>query len=399
MNLTIYSLMMAIIWFNVFVLLGSLLQRKLCLFLNYNFYPILFLIFLSLIRLFAPVETPFTVVVQSWVIFPAIQDAMKTEVAFTESSSLTVFGILVLASSIVTVVLLIRLLCTYRRGFKVVNHYPQTEDARLLSIMDGIVRETKPGQPYRLCVFEENIVPSICGLWKPTIILPSWLLTMTDEDIRYILMHEWRHYREKDLWVKFFIEVICCITWWNPVVYLLKKDIDQTFELKCDLKTTIPLSEGDRLDYLSTLLKLARMQWQPEKKQPAAIHFTGRSSEGATMVANARQRFQAVLQYEKRNRRIEVVCMTCLLMLFLMSFRFVIQPCFDPPMDALTELKYPDVDWTSVVTPTIENAYILQKESGEYLLYINDKVYRTLFPEELHNETHKSLQIIKEKKE
>jgi beta-lactamase regulating signal transducer with metallopeptidase domain len=390
--------MMALIWFNIFVLLGSLLQRKLCLFLHYNFYPILFLIFLSLIRLVAPVETPFTVVIQSWVVFPAIQNAMKTEIAFTESSSLTVFGILTLISSIIAVVLLIRLLRTYRRGFKVVNSCPQTEDARLLGIMDGIVRETKPGQSYRLCVFEENIVPSICGLWKPTIMLPASLLAMTDEDIRYILSHEWRHYREKDLWVKFFIEVICCITWWNPVVYLLKKDIDQTFELKCDLKTTIPLSEGDRLDYLSTLLKLARMQWQSEKQQPAAIHFTGRSSEGATMVANARQRFQTVLQYEKRNRKIEVACIACLLMLFLMSFRFVVQPCFAPPMDDFVELADVNMDSIGVVKPTPENAYIVAKEDGAYWLYINNQYSRTLLFEETFNETHKHLPVIKEKK-
>lgn len=391
MNLTAYSLIMAVIWFDIFVLLGSLLQRKLHLFLNYNFYPIVLLIVLSLIRLFAPVETPFTTVIQSWVIAPAIQKALKAEIALGGSLAVPAFEAIVFVASAIAVVLLIKMLRTYRRGFMVVNGYPKTDDKRLLGIMGTIVQKDKP---YRLCVLDGNISPAICGLWKPTIILPASIFSMTDEDIRYILIHEWRHFTEKDLWIKLFINIICCVMWWNPVVYLLKMDIDQTLELKCDTKTTLQLGAGDRLNYLSTLLKVARMQHAPEEERSAAIHFTGRSGVAG---ANTKQRFQAVLARGPKNKLVEVLSVACLLSLFLVSFAFVVQPCFPPPMDGLEESANPSKDLVGFVSATSDNAYIVE-EGGAYLLYIDNQYARTLLPEELQDETHKKLPIIANKK-
>ena len=383
--------MMAIIWFDIFVLLGSLLQRRFCLFINYNLYPILVLILLSLVRLLAPVETPFTVVIQSWVIFPAVQNVMKTEIL----GSITVFGAATILCMIIAAVLLVRLFRAYRAEYRVVDACPQTENQRLLEMMEEVVRQTKPGQAYRLCVCDADVVPFICGFRKPSIVLPRSILAMTDDDIRYILAHEWRHYLGNDLWIKLLIEIICCLTWWNPIAYLLKRDIDQTFELKCDLGTIGNLSDVHKLDYLNTLLKLARMQALAEKAQLAAIRFTGSDT---VMSANAKQRFRAVIECGKRSRKAEAASIAVLIVLFIGSFGFVIQPYFPPPMEDLTELVNPDKDWTSVVTPTLENAFILQKEDKKYLLYINGEFIRELCQEELSNETHRSLPIIKENK-
>lgn len=403
MIFTIYSLIMAIVWFDIFVLLGSLLQRKLCLFLNYNLYPITLLIVLSLIRLFAPVETPLTIIIRSEVIVPAIQRALKTEVALNSSVVVPVAGMVIAVASVVSIVLLARFFRACWNEIKTVRSFVETEDRRLLGLMDEIVQETKPGQSYKICVFNQNFSPLIWGLWAPVIIFPKSVLSLTDQEIHYILMHEWQHYLEKDLWIKTFIEVMCCIMWWNPVVYLLKKDMDQTFELKCDLKTTSRLSEKDRLDYLSTLLSVARMQRQPSysigQKQPAAIHFTGSAAKSKETDFNVLQRFQTVLKHSRRNRKIEVVCITCLLLLFLTSFRFVVQPYFAPQLGIFEGVADPHKDLIGIVTVTPENAYILERENGTYWFCINDGDTRELSQEELNNKTHATLPIIKEKKE
>lgn len=400
MTLTIYSVITAILWFDLFVLLGVLLQRKLCLFMNYNLFPILFLIVLSLIRLFAPVETPLTVVIRSWIIAPAIQNTLRTEVNLGGSISLHVFQLVVFASTSVSIMLLAKLVKVYRKEYSTVEGFEQADDARLFRLMDEIVQRTGQNRPYRICVVNQSISPSICGLLHPLIILPEDILSLTDQEIRYIFMHEWQHHLQKDLWAKLFIETICCLMWWNPVVYLLKKDIDQTFELKCDLITTSQLSENDKLNYLDTLLKVARMQLQGAQRKTEssvafAIHFTGASAKYAT---NARQRFQTIIKYNQRNRKLGAVCMICMLLLFLLSFRFVVQPYYAPPMNDLVEQENPNIDWTSVVTPTPENAYIIETEDGVYLLYINNKFFRILSTSEICNETHKNIPIIKAEK-
>jgi len=395
MNLTVYSLIMAIIWFDIFVLLGILLQRKLCLFMNYNLYPIILLIVLSLIRLFAPVETPQTIVIQSWVIAPAIQRTLKLEVAVSESASLPVFEMVIFIATVVSVILLVRFFWACWNECQMIEGFVQTEDCRLLGLMDDIVQKTKPGQTYRLCVLNQNVSPAICGLMKPVIILPGPVAKMKDLEVSHILMHEWQHHLEKDLWVKLFIGTVCCVMWWNPVVYLLKKDIDQTLELKCDLKITEGLNESERLDYLSALLKVARIQ-QLEQKQAVAIYFTGSTTTDAEAESNVWQRFQAVIKCGERNRKIEAVSMTCLLLLFLVSFRFVVQPCFPPQMEDMGEFADQRKDAIDVYQITPENAYIVAKEEGEYWLYVNDKFVRALSQGELHNQTHRNLPIVKE---
>lgn len=50
------------------------------------------------------------------------------------------------------------------------------------------------------------------------------------------------------------IELYCCVYWWNPLAYLLKKDLDFCLELQCDRRVTKNLNESDRASYCKVLL-------------------------------------------------------------------------------------------------------------------------------------------------
>ena len=47
------------------------------------------------------------------------------------------------------------------------------------------------------------------------------------------------------------------IFWWNPLAYLLCKDLDQIIELNCDNAMSKKYSEMDTLYYLDTLTYMA----------------------------------------------------------------------------------------------------------------------------------------------
>lgn len=70
-------------------------------------------------------------------------------------------------------------------------------------------------------------------------------------------MHEYLHWKRKDLWKKFIINIIGMIFWWNPLAYLLCKDLDQIIELNCDNAMSNKYSEMDTLYYLDTLTYMA----------------------------------------------------------------------------------------------------------------------------------------------
>ena len=76
----------------------------------------------------------------------------------------------------------------------------------------------------------------LVGFFRPTILLPSEHLP--DSDARYILAHELTHFRRRDLWKKFLVNMIQCIHWFNPIVYLLNRDFDL---ITCAHTTVLPL--------------------------------------------------------------------------------------------------------------------------------------------------------------
>lgn len=54
---------------------------------------------------------------------------------------------------------------------------------------------------------------------------------------------------------KILINIICAIYWWNPVVYLLRKDINQSIEIRCDGVVVGGKNKISRSNYLAVMLE------------------------------------------------------------------------------------------------------------------------------------------------
>ena len=61
------------------------------------------------------------------------------------------------------------------------------------------------------------------------------------------------HWKRKDIWKKFFVNIICVVIWWNPAVYAVRKEVLNLIEFRCDRKLAMNLSDIDIVDYLVTL--------------------------------------------------------------------------------------------------------------------------------------------------
>ncbi|MFR8389290.1 M56 family metallopeptidase [Anaerobutyricum hallii] len=122
-------------------------------------------------------------------------------------------------------------------------------------VAEKILREIDSECPikieYNLAIAE----PFIKGLRHPVIYLPE--KECNEKELEFILMHEYLHWKRKDLWKKFIINIIGMIFWWNPLAYLLCKDLDQIIELNCDNAMSKKYSEMDTLYYLDTLTYMA----------------------------------------------------------------------------------------------------------------------------------------------
>ena len=71
----------------------------------------------------------------------------------------------------------------------------------------------------------------IGGLLRPTLILPREL---TGQRLKAAITHELMHYRSGDLWIAAWWRMLCCLYWFNPVVWLCFFWVRRDCEKACD---------------------------------------------------------------------------------------------------------------------------------------------------------------------
>lgn len=101
--------------------------------------------------------------------------------------------------------------------------------------------------------------PVIVGFIRPRIYLPIRLLSdFKESDLRYMLLHELQHYRHKDALLNNLMNLAAVIYWFNPLVWLVIKEVRTDREIACDTAVLEMLDEADYMDYGNTLLNFAR---------------------------------------------------------------------------------------------------------------------------------------------
>lgn len=219
-------------------------------------------------------------------------------------------------------------------------------------------------------------VPMIIGLTKPTIYLPD--INYTHHELKYIILHEYTHWKNKDLVVKYFVRLMIALFWWNPIVHLLLKNLDQTLELKCDYVVSHSLTDNEKIVYLETLLyslKSAQNYTIP-KKAVLSSELINISNESFI-----KQRFYFIL-YDYPSSSIQLLLRTTFLvasvLFMLVSYSIIIQPQFDTP---------PSEIWNGNVDATYDskNTYIERSPDGTYFLHIDAETTIKIPKEDIYN--------------
>lgn len=96
--------------------------------------------------------------------------------------------------------------------------------------------------------------PVMVGFFRPVLYLQE--AEFDEEDLRYILAHELTHHRRRDLLYKWFAMVVKSIHWFNPLIYIVSKQIDTECEVSCDVAVTEKMSEQEKNDYMRMILSL-----------------------------------------------------------------------------------------------------------------------------------------------
>jgi GWxTD domain-containing protein len=132
------------------------------------------------------------------------------------------------------------------------------QDPGLAEAFDELCKSMKMSRRPLLLISRDNHAPITFGAWKPAVLLPhAFIGTLSLPDIRVILGHELAHHRRLDPWFAWLQVAVSAVWWFNPVYWLLSRNIRSTREDCCD---DMVLASGlaSREVYCRTLLRAAR---------------------------------------------------------------------------------------------------------------------------------------------
>ena len=115
---------------------------------------------------------------------------------------------------------------------------------------DSGVRQVEPG----ICEIDGGHLSFVMGLIHPVIYLSSGL---DPESRKVVLCHERVHLQRKDYLFKPAALLICCVHWFNPLVWLAFYLMNMDCEMSCDEKVVKLLGEESKKIYSYTLLEEA----------------------------------------------------------------------------------------------------------------------------------------------
>ncbi len=136
--------------------------------------------------------------------------------------------------------------------------------------------------------------PMLIGFFRPRIILP--IGELEDKELFYIFVHEMIHYKQRDMFYKWLIQIVVCVHWFNPFVYLLEKEVNKSCELSCDEKVIAVLDDKEKREYGDTLISFLKSN-NLYKSSLASVTLT----EGAEQL---KERLGAIMKFRKKSKAI-----------------------------------------------------------------------------------------------
>lgn len=110
----------------------------------------------------------------------------------------------------------------------------------------------------RVVLTDRMIVPAVMGVWRPVLLMPpGFLRQMSRKDTQHMLLHELSHIKRRDLWVHSTYMILQVIHWYNPLLWLVSRQMHHLRELCCDA-TVAGLLKEHTMEYRNTLVDIAR---------------------------------------------------------------------------------------------------------------------------------------------
>jgi beta-lactamase regulating signal transducer with metallopeptidase domain len=199
---------------------------------------------------------------------------------------------------IIAVVLIIKKIISYQAYTRFIKaNRKEINNDSITQIFNEVCREMRVENKIGLYSYKMIHCPMLIGFTKPYIVLPEIMLNKTQNDLRYILIHEITHHKRKDFLYKWLIQIISCVYFFNPVTHMIKKKIIDYCEFSCDESVIKRLDNHGKAAYGSALIE--SLEINAGLKQYTAVSLM--LCEDAVQI---KERLAAIKRHQKSSRLI-----------------------------------------------------------------------------------------------
>lgn len=172
------------------------------------------------------------------------------------------------------------------------------KDVHILRQASERKRELRIGRTIRVMTYAEAGSPMVIGFLNPVLILP--IEQYSAEELFFILKHEMIHLKRGDICVKLLLVMANAVHWFNPVIWMMRKEAATDMELSCDERVIQGLDDAVRKAYTETLLSVLHKGFV--RKTVLSTQFYG----GTKIM---KRRFQNILiKNAKKNGIFVLIC-------------------------------------------------------------------------------------------
>jgi len=299
-----YSLIIAVLLFNLAIIDVVVLRRKTGYLTIYRTHALVFLAILNALCITMPFKFHYAYFVRSYDILPAVFNTLHKD---RWQTAYTIFDLILLVWGTGALVMFIKTAVTilkeqvYRKKYRPADNTKAVRVAKELQL-----------NRVEIIVTPDVVVPYVTGLFRARIYLPD--IEMTDLTLEFILKHEYQHFKSRDIITKTFYLLLSIVFWWNPLSHVFPRELDRLLEMQCDTAVAKNMDEEEKTSYMESLLYIAKYIQANNTLTPVGISSFARAEQNGFM----EQRFR-LIQSDK-NKKIWIMYFTSIAVVIMLSF-------------------------------------------------------------------------------
>ncbi|MHC4645052.1 MAG: M56 family metallopeptidase, partial [Planctomycetota bacterium] len=130
--------------------------------------------------------------------------------------------------------------------------------ARLEQLLTEAAKKLRLRQRPEVVLSRDVVSPAVFGFFRPVLLLPAGdIERRSRKELEHVLLHELAHIKRGDLKLHAFYMVLQIVYWFNPLLWLVRRQLQHLRELCCDAAVARILRE-ETTGYRKTILETAR---------------------------------------------------------------------------------------------------------------------------------------------